>query len=122
MSEPKITIIEQIKIRVSNYISYLANSYNARILIVIPFILGLIVIAFSTINGDLNHLQNIILACATFFIWGFCGILIIALREVPGTFTSIKGTYAIIIGGIVTIFFWGLAIRGVILILTNGIE
>ena len=44
-----------------------------------------------------------------FFVGGFMGIIIIVRREVPAVIFTVKGTFAIFQGSIVTLFFWGSA-------------
>lgn len=122
MSKSRIKLKDETKIRFVKYVGYLTESYSSRMLIGIPFLLGLILITLWGLNKTLSNIQNFILVCITFFIWGFCGIVIIIKRELPGTFASLKGIYAIIIGAMVTIFFWGLAFRGAYLLLTNHIK
>jgi hypothetical protein len=46
----------------------------------------------------------------SFFIAGFTGLIVIIRREIPMIFNTISGLQAIIEGGIVTIFCWGVAI------------
>jgi hypothetical protein len=82
-----------------------------------PFILGIIVIILweslgKALHGTMGENSNLIITCITFFIWGFSGVVIMAKREVPGTVSSITGTFAFLIGLIVTVFFWGLAFLG----------
>jgi hypothetical protein len=70
-------------------------------------------------SGGFTHSQNFTLAIITILIWGFCGIIITAMREVLGTFNSVKSDYAIIIGSTVVIIYWGLGFRGAFLSRTN---
>lgn len=124
MPNSKSELAERLKARITIYINHFTDSYKTRILIVSPFILGLLVgslwmIIGKKMFGTLPHVQNLIMAYITFFIWGFSGVVIIVKREVPGTFISIKGVHAIIIGLMETAFCWGIAFRGIYLLLTH---
>jgi hypothetical protein len=75
MSKSKSSITIQMKKRFINYIYYLADSYGLRLLIVAPFILGLVIGSVwitigKSLYGSLPYIPNLIVAYITFFHMG----------------------------------------------------
>jgi hypothetical protein len=85
--------------------------------ILLPFFLGIFILIIANLIGRIAfqstlppQINNIVAYCV-FFSWGFSGIAIIVRREIPFTF-FFRGIPAIIAGGFVLLFFWGMAILG----------
>jgi hypothetical protein len=111
--------------KMKSRISYLMQTTNTRLLIALPSLIGLLIgllwIFFGKIiYGFLPTLPNFIIVSIVLFMMGFSGIVIIIKKEVPGTFSSILGIPAILIGLAMTAFFWGLAFLGIFKILTRN--
>jgi hypothetical protein len=115
---------EKITVRFTKYIKYLNDTIDIRLLIALPSLLGLLVgLLWITIGqqiyGTLPRVPNFVMAYVVLFMMGFSGIVIILKKELPGTFTSIRGVPALIIGAAVTLFLWGLAFLGIFKIITG---
>ena len=50
-----------------------------------------------------------------FYLPGLGGVIVMARRELPQLFFTIRGKPAILLGALITIVFWGIAIRLVII-------
>jgi hypothetical protein len=97
-----------------NLLEYLQDTISIRWLIALPSLFGLFlgllwIIIGKQLYGTLPRIPNLIMGSIGFTLMGFSGIVIIVKREVPGTFTSIRGIPAIVIGASVTVFLWGMA-------------
>jgi hypothetical protein len=84
------------------------DKYRKLLLTVSPMFLALLMLIL--LNYTLKGPVSPFLISLSFFISGFMGIIIIVRREVPVVLFTIKGTQAIVEGGVVTFFFWGSAL------------
>lgn len=100
--------------RLNKYIEYLQDTVNIRWLIALPAFLGLFLgLLWITIGekiyGTLPRIPNLIMASLGLFLMGLSGVVIMEKQEFPGTYNSIRGIPALVIGAAITIFLWGIA-------------
>jgi hypothetical protein len=114
MKMPDRHLKKKIRDKFINLTEYLKNTLDIRWLIAMPSLLGLLLGLLwinigKQIYGTLPRIPNLIMGSIGFFLMGFSGIVIMIKREIPGTFKSIRGIPALVIGVSVTIFLWGMA-------------
>jgi hypothetical protein len=98
-------------------LEYQQSTQQLGLAILMPVIIGLVVgslLSFigKSVYGDLPRDVETGIFSVGSFICGFSGLPIITRKEFPGTFRSIEGVQAVMIGIFVMAFFWGLSLLG----------
>jgi hypothetical protein len=124
MTTPEKLNERKSKGKLARYIEYQKDTINIRLLIGLPFLVGLVVgllwiLVGNQRTGELPEISNSIMTNLVFFIWGFSGVVVMIKRELPGSFFSLRGFIALLVGIAWTVFFWGLAFTGFYQLITD---
>jgi hypothetical protein len=88
------------------------SNLSTGVLVGLPASLGLLIGAiwvFIFSKPYSGKLWEVFLICLILFLWGSSGLMIVIRKEYPSP-SRIHGTQAILIGGFVFVFFWGIAL------------
>ena len=88
------------------------NNIGTGILVGLPTLLSFLIGAiwvFAYGQQYSGQTWEVLLICLILFLWGSSGLIIVIRREYPPP-SKIRGSQAVLLGGFVFIFFWGIAL------------